>query len=314
VALAKLTAARGGRYISHIRSEDRWFEQALDEIINIGRVTGMPVQVSHIKLAMKRLWGEAPRIIAKLDAARAEGIQITADIYPYEYWQSTLMVLLPERDYRDRDAIEEALDQIAPPDGLWLTRFDPEPDYVGKTLTEIAKLRDVDAVTAFTYLAEASTQMEEQTGELAAAIIGTSMREDDIQEMLLWSETNICTDGALDDLHPRARGAFARVLGRYVREQKLLTLEEAVHKMTGLAAAHMGFENRGIIRTGARADLVLFDPDAVIDRATPQSPELLSAGVDTVWVGGRSVYEGGRETGARPGVVIRRGASVPRRK
>jgi N-acyl-D-amino-acid deacylase len=148
--------------------------------------------------------------------------------------------------------------------------------------------------------------MEEQTGELAAAIIGTSMREDDIQEMLLWSETNICTDGALDDLHPRARGAFARVLGRYVREQKLLTLEEAVHKMTGLAAAHMGFENRGIIRTGARADLVLFDPDAVIDRATPQSPELLSVGIDTVWVGGQSVYEDHRETGARPGVVIRR--------
>jgi N-acyl-D-amino-acid deacylase len=149
--------------------------------------------------------------------------------------------------------------------------------------------------------------MEEQTGELAAAIIGTSMREDDIQGMLLWSETNICTDGALDDLHPRARGAFARVLGRYVREQKLLTLEEAVHKMTGLAAAHMGFENRGIIRRGARADLVLFDPDAVSDRATPQSPELLSVGVDTVWVGGESVYEGGHETGARPGVVIRRG-------
>jgi N-acyl-D-amino-acid deacylase len=306
LALAKLTAARGGRYISHVRSEDRWLEQALDEIIHIGRVTGMPVQVSHIKLAMKRLWGETPRIIAKLDAARAEGVQITADIYPYEYWQANLMVLLPERDYTDRAAIAEALDQIAPPDGLWLTQFDPEPRYVGKTLTEIAKQRDVDAVTAFMYLAQASAQMEEQTGEHADAVIGTSMREDDIRRMLLWSETNICTDGAFEDMHPRARGSFPRILGRYVREEKLLTLEEAVHKMTGLAADHMGFEDRGIIRAGARADLVLFDPDAIIDRATPQSPELLCVGVDTVWVGGQSVYEGGRETGVRPGVVIRR--------
>jgi N-acyl-D-amino-acid deacylase len=306
LALAKLTAEHGGRYISHIRSEDRWFEQALDEIIAIGRVTGMPVQVSHIKLAMKRLWGETPRVIAKLDAARAGGVQISADIYPYEYWQSNLMVLLPERDYTDRAAIEEALDQIAPPDGLWMTQFDPEPAYVGKTLTEIASLRETDVVTAFTYLAEASARMEARTGEPADAIIGTSMREDDIRKMLLWPETNICTDGAFEDLHPRARGAFTRVLGRYVREQGLLTLEEAVHRMTGLSAAHMGFRDRGIIRAGARADLVLFDPETVIDRSTPEAPELLSEGIDTVWVGGQSVYRDGRETGARPGTVIRR--------
>jgi N-acyl-D-amino-acid deacylase len=309
LALAKLTAARGGRYISHVRSEDRWFEQALDEIINIGRVTGMPVQVSHIKLAMKRLWGEAPRIVSKLDAARADGVQISADIYPYEYWQSNLMVLLPERDFTDRAAVAEALDQIAPPDGMWLTQFDPQPDYVGKTLTEIASLRGVDAVTAFMQLAEESERMEEQIGRGADSIIGTSMREDDIRKLLLWPETNICTDGALDDLHPRARGAFTRVLGRYVREENLLTLEEAIHKMTGLAAAHMDFEDRGVIRVGAIADLVLLDPDTVIDRATPQSPELLSVGIRTVWVGGQRVFDEGRATGARPGAVIRRSHS-----
>ena len=310
LALAKLTASKGGRYISHVRSEDRWFEQALDEIINIGRVTGMPVQVSHIKLAMKRLWGETPRIIAKLNAARAEGVRITADIYPYEYWQSNLMVLLPERDYTDRAAVAEALDQIAPPDGLWMTRFDPQPEYVGKTLTEIARLRGVDAVTAFMQLAEASEGMEEemdgQLGEGADAIIGTSMVESDIRQMLLWPETNICTDGAFDDLHPRARGAFPRILGRYVRDEKLLSLELAVHKMTGLAAAHMGFDDRGVIRAGARADLVLFDPATIIDRATPESPERLSEGVASVWVGGQRVFDQGHVTGARPGTVIRR--------
>jgi N-acyl-D-amino-acid deacylase len=128
--------------------------------------------------------------------------------------------------------------------------------------------------------------------------------------MLLWPETNICTDGGFEDLHPRARGAFTRVLGRYVREHKLLTLEEAVHKMTGLAAAHMGFDDRGIIRTGAHADLVLFDPATVIDRATPQAPDLLSVGIESVWVGGQSVYDGGRATGARPGVVIKQSAAT----
>ncbi len=306
LALAQLTADRGGRYISHVRSEDRWFEQALDEIIEIGRVTGMPVQVSHIKLAMKRLWGEAPRIIDKLDRARAAGIDITADIYPYEYWQSNLMVLLPERDYTDRAAIEEALDQIAPPDGLWMTRFDPNPDYIGMTLTDIASERGVDPAEAFMYLAEASERMEEETGDGGDAIIGTSMIESDIHALLQWPHTNICTDGAFEDLHPRARGAFPRVLGRYVREQQRLTLEEAVHRMTGLAARHMGFADRGFITVGAHADLVLFDPDTIIDHATPSEPERLSEGVHAVWVAGEAVYESGHATEARPGKVIRR--------
>ncbi|MEX0708821.1 MAG: D-aminoacylase [Woeseia sp.] len=311
LTLAQLTADRGGRYISHVRSEDRWFEEALDEIIEIGRVTGMPVQVSHIKLAMKRLWGEAPRIIDKLDRARAAGVDITADIYPYEYWQSNLMVLLPERDYTDRAAIEEALDQIAPPDGLWMTRFDPNPDYVGMTLTEIAAERGVGPAEAFMYLAEASERMEEETGDGADAIIGTSMIESDIHALLQWPHANICTDGGFEDLHPRARGAFPRVLGRYVREQQLLTLEEAVHRMTGLAAHHMGFADRGVIKVGAHADLVLFDPETIIDRATPSEPERIAGGVHAVWVAGETVYESGRATGARPGTVMRRAAAGP---
>lgn len=305
--LAQVAADNGGRYISHVRSEDRWFEAALDEIVEIGRVTGMPVQVSHIKLAMRRLWGTAPAILAKLDAARAAGIDITADIYPYEYWQSNLMVLLPERDYSDRAAVEEALDQIAPPAGIWMTQFDPQPEYVGLTLSEIARRRGVDAAAAFMYLAEASERMEQETGEPADAIIGTSMREDDIAELLRWPHTNVCTDGAFEDLHPRARGAFPRVLGRYVRERQLLSLEDAVHRMTGLAAGHMGFDNRGVIRAGAMADLVLFDPDTVLDRATPERPARLSTGIHSVWVSGQPVFQGGESTGARPGTVIRRG-------
>lgn len=266
----------------------------------------MPVQVSHIKLAMKRLWGSADDLIAKLDAARAEGIEITADIYPYEYWQSTIMVMLPDRDYTNRETIAEVLDQIVPPDGLWMTRFAPNPDYVGKTLTEIAGLREVDVITAFSQIAEEAHKWEQETGEDAESIIGTSMVQADIGELMIWPHTNICTDGGIVSRHPRSTGAFTRVLGRYVRERNVLPLEEAIHKMTGLSASHMGFTDRGLIRQGAIADLVLFDPDTVIDHATPLDPIALSEGITYVWVAGELVFSDGEATGNRPGRVIRR--------
>jgi N-acyl-D-amino-acid deacylase len=306
LALARVTASVGGRYISHIRSEDRWLEDAVDEIISIGRETGMPVQISHIKLGMKRLWNGAPEILAKLDAARADGVQITADIYPYEYWQSTMMVLLPERDYKDRDAVTFALDQLAPPEGIWMTKFAPNPDYVGKTITEIAALRKTDAVSAFMQLAEEADLMARETGESTGTIIATSMLESDVHELLTWSETNICTDGSLTDMHPRGTASFTRVLGRYVREQNVIPLEVAINKMTGLSAAHMGFRDRGMIRRGAVADLVLFNPETVIDRATIETPAALSEGITSVWVSGDLVYAAGAATGNRPGKVIRR--------
>jgi len=306
LTLAQIAAEAGTRYISHVRSEDRWFEDAVDEIIEIGRVTGMPVQISHIKLAMKRLWGQAPEVLARLDAAREEGIDISADLYPYEFWQSNLMVLLPERDFSDREAVAFALEQIAPPDGLWMTRFEPQPEYVGKTLSEIAEIRNVDTTTAFMQLAAESVAMEEATGNSADSIIGTSMIEDDIRELLTWSETNICTDGGLVDLHPRSHGSFPKVLGRYVRDEELLTLEQAIHKMTGLTARHLGFQNRGTIAAGNIADLVLFDPTIVADRATAAAPDLLSVGIEAVWVAGQLIYTDGKATGARPGVVVRR--------
>ena len=311
LALAQLAADAGGRYISHVRSEDRWFEQAIDEIILIGRETGMPVQVSHIKLAMQRLLGSAPDLIAKLDAARAEGINITADIYPYEYWQSTIMVLLPDRDPSNRESIAEALEQIAPPDGLWMTRFEPNPDYVGKTLSDIAAQREVDVVTAFSQIAQEALAWEKEHGKSAEAIIGTSMIQTDIDALLLWPWSNVCTDAGILDLHPRSRGAFPRVLGQYVRERRLMPLEEAIRKMTSLAAANVGITDRGLLRAGMVADLVLFDPDTIIDHATPQQPDLLSSGITTVWVGGEVVYAAGAVTDARPGKVIRRNAHQP---
>jgi N-acyl-D-amino-acid deacylase len=306
IALAKVAAEYGGRYISHIRSEDRWFEQAIDEIIEIGRVADIPVQVSHIKLALASLWGRAPDILVKMDAARADGVDITADIYPYEYWQSNMMVMLPDRDITDRAEVEFVLAELAPPDGMWFTQFEPHPDYVGKTLTEVAGLMETDPVSAFMELIAEAEAWRREHGESGDTIIGTSMREDDIRNLMSWKHTNICTDGSLQDLHPRGIGSFPRVLGRYVREQKLMSLEVAVHKMTGLAADHMGIDDRGVIRPGAAADLVLFDPKTVIDNATPENPGAINTGIQTVWVNGRIVFENGAETGATPGRFIAR--------
>lgn len=300
MTLAQVTADAGGRYISHIRSEDRWFDDAIDEIIEIGRHTKMPVQISHLKMAQKSLWYQAPRILEKLDKAIKEGINITADLYPYEYWQSNMMVLLPERDPTDRNAVALALDQIAPPEGIWLTRFDPEPDYVGKTVVEIAKELKTDPITAFMQLAQESKLM----GEGSDMIIGTSMVEEDILTLLLWEHTNVCSDGGLVDLHPRGMGSFTKILGKYVREEGIINLETAIRKMTGLAADHMGFNDRGYIRIGQKADLVLFNPDTVIDNATPESPDAVSDGIFSVWVGGEQVFLEGEATKARPGKFI----------
>lgn len=308
IALAQVAADAGGRYISHIRSEDRWFEDSIAEIIDVGRATGMPVQVSHIKLAMKRLWGTADDVIATLDAARAEGIDITADIYPYEFWSSNLMVLLPKRDYNDLEEIAMMLDEIAPPEGIRFTTFSAQPEYVGKTLADVAVLRGIDPAVAFSQLAaeaDAYAQAHDVSMSSVAKITGASMREDDIKKLLAWSETNVCTDGGLNYPHPRGAGTFTRILGRFVREQKLMSLETAIYKMTGLAAKHMGFKDRGVIAAGNVADLVLFNRHTVIDKATVESPQELSVGIISVWVHGEQVYADGKTGAARPGQIIR---------
>lgn len=306
VHLAQLTADAGGRYISHVRSEDRWFEEALDEIIEIGRETGIPVQISHLKLAMASTWGRADQIIARLNEAREEGIELTADIYPYTYWQSTMMVLLPERDPTDLEAIDFVLTELAPPDGIIFTHFPAESSYVGMTLTEIAAARKQTPTEAFSALAQLSIAHEAATGEIGAMMIGTSMNDDDVAAFMAWPHANICTDGSLRDRHPRGAGSFPRVLGRYVRERGVLSLESAIHRMTGLPAQHMGFEERGVIAPGMIADLVLFNPHTVIDRATTSEPFAPPEGIHSVWVAGERVLHEGAISATYPGRVIRR--------
>jgi len=306
IELAKVAASFGGRYISHVRSEDRHFWAAIEEIISIGREAHLPVQISHIKLAMRSLWGQADSLLRTLERARASGVDITADIYPYTYWQSTLTVLFPERDFDNRETAEFVLREVSTPDGLLLARFDPDTTYVGKTVAQVAAARGTDPPATLMALIRESIAMEKRTGRSTESVIGTSMHERDVEKLLGWPFANVCSDGALNGRHPRGFGAFTRVLGEYVRERRLLPLEEAIRKMTSLSARNVGVVDRGRIAPGQFADLVLLDPLAVRDLATPDEPRARSLGIRTVWVNGRIVYDGEKATGEAAGKVIRR--------
>jgi N-acyl-D-amino-acid deacylase len=304
--LARAVAPFGGRYISHVRSEDRAFWQAIDEIVAIGREARIAVQISHVKLAMRSLWGQTDSLLRVLERARAGGVDVTADVYPYTYWQSTLTVLFPERDFANRATAEFVLREVAAAEGLLLSRFAPDTTYVGKTVADIARLRRTDAATTLMALIRETEEAERAGRPSDESVIGTSMAERDVARLIAWPHANICSDGELAGRHPRGFGAFPRVLGRYVREQGLISLPEAVRKMTSLSAAHMGIVDRGRIAPGYFADLVLFDPATVIDRATPTAPRETAVGIRTVWVNGDVVYDAGAVTGRYPGRVVRR--------
>jgi N-acyl-D-amino-acid deacylase len=311
VELARVAAAVGGRYMSHIRSEDRRYWEAIDEILLIGREARLPVQISHIKLAMRSLHGQTDRLLATLDQARAKGVDVTADIYPYTYWQSTLTVMFPDRDFEDPAAARFAVEELAAPEDMLIPVFEPDPSLAGKTLAEIAALRGTDPPTTLMDLireAEALRMAKGPDGDEddIESVIAVSMQETDIERLMEWPFINFCTDGELEGSHPRGFGSFPRVLGRSVRERHVLTLEDAVHKMSAQAASNVGLAERGHIGEGSLADLVLFDPKTVLDRATTDDPHATSVGIEMVWVNGRIVYEDGRTSGRRPGRVLRR--------
>lgn len=305
--LATVAAHYHGRYISHLRSEDIDLRKAIDEIIAIGREAHLPVQVSHLKLALKDDWGKAREILAIMDQARAQGVDITADVYPYDFWHSTLKVIFPKTDYDNPASAAFAVEHTFDPAGSVLLQFTPEPSYAGKTIAEIATLRQektdqtllalLAMMTAYEKAHPDSTDLDE--------FMGKSMTEADIIDCLKWPHSNICTDGT-NGGHPRSYGSYTRVLGRYVRELKIMPLEKAVCKMTGLAAKQVGIRNRGLIRPGYYADLVLFDPEQVQDLATIQQPQALSKGILKVWVNGVEVYAPYQATKKFPGKLILR--------
>jgi N-acyl-D-amino-acid deacylase len=309
IQLAKVAAAEKTSYMSHIRSEDIRMPDAIDEIIEIGRVTKMPVQISHIKLGKKDDWGTAKILIKKLEKARAAGINITADVYPYTYWNSTLRVLFPTRDYTNPVSAEFAVNQIIDVNESYLVKYAPVEAYRGKTIAAIAAMRNEKPSTTLMALIAIASAFKEKNPEFKGtidAIAGKSMIESDVAAFIAWPNANICSDGNNTGGHPRGQGAFARVLGKYVREDKVIPLETAIYKMTGLTAKHVGIKNRGVIAVGNYADLVLLNPATVKDNATIQNSRALSTGIEMVWINGQVTYKNQKTTGAYPGVFIKK--------
>jgi N-acyl-D-aspartate/D-glutamate deacylase len=306
--LAQVAANAHTRYISHIRSEDVTMADALDEIIQIGKITKMPVQISHIKLAKKSDWNTATSILTQLEKARAEGVQITADVYPYTFWNSTLRVLFPSRDYTNMASAQLAVTQLFDPTQSYIVQFAPHKSYVGKTLSAIAiERKESDAQALMSLVAIAADFKEKNPGYKGSieAIAAKSMSEPDVAKFIAWPYSVICSDGNGGG-HPRGYGSFSRVLGKYVREEQVIKLENAVHKMTGQTAEYLGIKDRGIIKEGKKADLVLFNPKTVIDHAAILNSHALSTGIEMVWVNGQLVYQDQKATGKRPGVLIKR--------
>jgi N-acyl-D-amino-acid deacylase len=313
IALARVAAAKGGRYASHIRSEDIHHESAMNEFLAIARAVRLPAHVSHIKLARRSLWGEAPALLEKLDAARAEGLDISADIYPYTFYESTMRILFAKRDFDNRESAEYALRELVRPEGLTLSHYEPDPSLVGKTIAEIAAKQGKDPAVILMDLIQRDIAHEKTlTGGLESkeSAIGVAMSQADVDTLMRWPHTNICSDGDLKDGHPRGRGAFPRVLADYVRERGVLAIAQAIHKMTSLSAGHMGLQGRGVVAAGAQADLVLLDPATIRDQATMSDINRLSTGIVKTWVNGQLVFSEGKATGARPGQVIRRSAAA----
>jgi len=301
VAMAGAAAKHGGFYMTHIRDEaDKSFE-ALKEEIEIGERAHIPVEHSHIKLGTVGVWGKAPEYIRVIEAARKRGVDFLADCYPYDAWESNLKVLVPNKQYEDPKSVEKALADVGGASHITVVEFSPKPGYQGHTIEELARADNVSPVEMFIRLIR-----EGDAKNTEAGIIGQSMIESDIKAFYQQPWVMVASDGGIDSHHPRGAGTFPRVLGRFVREKHWLTLPEAIRKMTSLPAHRLGWTDRGLIREGAFADLVLFNPDTVIDHSTFANPFALATGIDKVFVNGTLVWDAGKPTGARSGRVLPR--------
>ena len=305
IALAKVAAGHGGRYASHLRDEDDRFIEALQEIIRIGKEADIPVHVSHIKLADRAFWGTTDDVLGLLNAARTDGVEVTADIYPYERWASNLAVLFPDRDYEKRETAEYTFERTAAPEDILLIHYPPEPRFEGMNIAEIALLTERDTVTTLLELSQAAAEHRRATGEPGSGIIAKSMNDTDIAKFMKWPYTNICSDGWHGG-HPRGYGSFPRVLGRFAGDMRIVSLQDAVYKMTGRAADTLGISDRGRLAVGNYADVVVFDPDTVTDNATMTDPTAMSTGIRSVWVNGLLVFDSGETTHFYAGQIVRR--------
>lgn len=309
IACAKVASAYGGMYISHVRDEENEALTSFRELVRIADEARLPGQISHIKLGSSPVWNHAGQVLKMMADASRGGPMITADVYPYTYWQSTITVIIPTRDWDDRKQWETGLAEIGGAQNVLLTSYSPDPAREGKTIAEIAQASGKDAVTVIQEIVQ-KTHGPNAAPNQNESVVVTAMQESDLKTFLAAPNVMFCTDGGLRPSHPRGAGSYPRILGRYVREQHVLPLEQAVRKATSLPAARMGFLDRGRIAPGYKADLVLFDPATIIDQATTAKPAAPPVGLPYVLVNGQIVLDNSKITGAHPGQVLRRGASV----
>ena len=299
VAMSTAAAKHGGFYMTHIRDEaDKSFD-ALNEEISIGERAHIPVEHSHIKLGTVGVWGKAPQYIQIIEAARKRGVDFLADCYPYDAWHSNLKVLVPDKQYENPQSVAKALADVGGGSHVTIVEFKPNPGYESHTIDDLARSNNISSVEMFIRLIR-----EGDAANTEAGIIGQSMIESDIKAFYQQPWVMVASDGGIGSRHPRGAGTFPRVLGLYVREKHWLTLPEAIRKMTSLPATRLGWKDRGILREGAFADLVLFNPRTVIDRSTFSNPFALPAGIEMVFVNGALVWSSDKPTGTRPGRVL----------
>jgi N-acyl-D-amino-acid deacylase len=325
VALGKAAAKYNGTYASHMRDEGRHVMEAITEAVTVGKEAGMPVQLSHFKIDTPKIWGSSDKSLALVEKFRKEGVDVVIDQYPYDRSSTNLGVTLPtwaladgrakikERltDAGTRSRIVEEMKGIIAARGFanyeyaMVARYGPEPAFEGKTIHEINLMKKrPDTVDS-----EIDTILE-MTLQGGAQMIYHTMGEEDVERIMRYPNTAFASDGGVREFgvgmpHPRSYGTNSRVLAEYVRDRHVLTLEDAVRRMTSLPARTFHFKDRGLVREGFAADLLLFDPEKVQDKSTYQQPHQYTEGFDYVLVNGKVMVDGGKLTDAHGGQILR---------
>jgi N-acyl-D-amino-acid deacylase len=332
IELCKVAARYQGKYISHMRSEGNQLLQALDELIRISREAGIPAEVYHIKAAGQPNWGKIDDLLSRIEAAQKEGLKITADMYTYTAGGTGLDACLPPwtedggyralfKRLRDPATREKIKAQVQTPTNDWenmyLAAGGPEhivlggfkseklKPLTGKTLAEAAKRRGKDPIdTAMDLIVED----ESRIGTIYFIISEENIKKELARPWISFGsdEASQAPEGVFlkSNPHPRAYGNFARLLGKYVRDEKVVSLTEAIRRLSGLPATNLGLDHRGFIKDGMFADVVVFDPATIADRATFEEPHQYAVGVRHVFVNGVQVLKDGEHTGAKPGRAL----------
>lgn len=332
IELCKVAARYKGKYISHLRSEGNEWVEAVEELIRISREAGLPAEIYHIKAAGRQNWNKVDKVIALVNAARRQGLKITADMYMYPAGATGLNASLPPwtmdggyealfKRLEDPTLRQKIASEVRTPSDKWenlylaagsadrvlLVGFKSEKlkPLTGKTLAEVAKMRGKDPIETIMDLI-----LEDRS---RVGTVYFLMSEENLKKELRQPWVSLGSDGASmapegvflkSSTHPRAYGNFARLLGKYVREEKVISLTEAVRRLTSLPATNLGLNGRGFLRTEMFADVVVFDPATIADRATFEKPHQYSVGVKHVFVNGIQVLKDGEHTDARPGRAL----------